>query len=79
MPAASVGGRTATALRRNKTDAHDAETLAQLVRANWHHEARVKGWAAHLIRRLVGFVGRIMRVQRKSCLPEGVLSAPGTG
>jgi transposase len=46
--------RTATALQRNKTDAHDAETLAQLVRTGWYREARVKGWAAHLIRRLVG-------------------------
>jgi transposase len=46
--------RTAAALQRNKTDAHDAETLAQLVRAGWYREARVKGWAAHLIRRLVG-------------------------
>jgi transposase len=46
--------RTATALQRNKTDAHDAGTLAQLVRTGWYREARVKGWAAHLIRRLVG-------------------------
>jgi transposase len=46
--------RTATALQRNKTDAHDAETLAQLVRTGWYREARVKGRAAHLIRRLVG-------------------------
>lgn len=46
--------RTATALQRNKTDAHDAETLAQLGRTGWYREARVKGWAAHVIRRLVG-------------------------
>ena len=46
--------RTATAPQRNKTDAHDAETLAQLGRTGWYREARVKGWAAHLIRRLVG-------------------------
>lgn len=46
--------RTATALQRNKTDAHDAETLAQLVRTGWYREARVKGWAAHALRRMVG-------------------------
>jgi transposase len=46
--------RTATALQRNKTDAHDAETLAQLVRTGWYREARVKGWAAHAMRRLIG-------------------------
>jgi transposase len=46
--------RTATALQRNKTDAHDAETLAQLVRMGWYREARVKGWAAHVTRRLIG-------------------------
>jgi transposase len=46
--------RTATALQRNKTDAHDAETLAHLVRTGWYREARVKGWAAHAMRRLVG-------------------------
>ncbi len=34
--------------------AHDAETLAQLVRTGWYREARVKGWAAHATRRLVG-------------------------
>ncbi len=37
--------RAATALQRNKTDARDAETLAQLVRMGWYREARVKGWA----------------------------------
>jgi transposase len=46
--------RAATALQRNKTGAHDAETLAQLIRTGWYREARVKGWAAHAMRRLVG-------------------------
>jgi transposase len=41
-------------LRRNKTDARDAETLAQLVRTGWYREARVKGWAAHAVRHLIG-------------------------
>jgi len=46
--------RAATALQRNKTDARDAETLAQLVRTGWFREARVKSWAAHAVRHLVG-------------------------
>jgi transposase len=46
--------RAATALQRNKTDARDAETLAQLVRMGWYREARVKNWAAHAMRHLVG-------------------------
>ena len=32
----------------------DAETLAQLVRTGWYREARVKGWAAHAVRHLIG-------------------------
>jgi transposase len=46
--------RAATALQRNKTDARDAETLARLVRTGCYREARVKGWAAHAVRHLVG-------------------------
>jgi transposase len=46
--------RAATALQRNKTDANDAETLAQLVRTGWYREARVKSFAAHGVRHLLG-------------------------
>jgi transposase len=46
--------RAATALQRNKTDANDAETLAQLVRTGWYREARVKSFAAHAVRHLLG-------------------------
>src|SRR5919206_1783547 len=46
--------RAATALQRNKTDANDAETLAQLVRTGWYREARVKSFAAHAVRHPVG-------------------------
>src|SRR5215217_8153682 len=46
--------RAATALQRNKTDANDAETLAHLVRTGWYREARVKSFAAHAVRHLVG-------------------------
>ena len=46
--------RAATTLQRNKTDANDAETLAQLVRTGWYREARVKSFATHAVRHLVG-------------------------
>ena len=32
--------RVATALQRNKTDAHEAETLAQFVRTGWYRDRR---------------------------------------
>src|SRR5918999_2488106 len=34
--------RAATALQRNKTDAQDAESLAQLVRTGWYRQAGVE-------------------------------------
>src|SRR3954469_11403407 len=54
--------RAATALQRNKTDANDAETLAQLVRTGWYREARVKSFAAHAMRHLVGARAQLMGV-----------------
>ncbi len=52
----------ATALQRNKIDARDAETLAQLVRTGWYREARVKGWAAHAVRHLVNARARLVGI-----------------
>jgi transposase len=49
-------------LQRNKTDARDAETLAQLVRTGWYREARVKGWAAHAVRHLVNARAQLVGV-----------------
>ena len=54
--------RAATTLQRNKTDANDAETLAQLVRTGWYREARVKGWAAHAVRHLVNARAQLVGV-----------------
>src|SRR4051812_24966 len=54
--------RAATALQRNKTDANEAETLAQLVRTGWYREARVKSFAAHATRHLVGARAQLMGV-----------------
>lgn len=52
----------ATALQRNKTDARDAQTLAQLVRMGWYREARVKSYAAHAVRHFVGARAQLMGI-----------------
>ena len=78
--------RAATALQRNKTDARDAETLAQLVRMGWYREARVKSYAAHAIRHLVGARAQLMGVavdlsnQIRSTLKTfGLMAGKGAG
>src|SRR3712207_1611824 len=42
--------RAALALRPNKTDANDAEGLAQILRLGWHRSVHVKSYAAHRLR-----------------------------
>lgn len=76
----------ATALQRNKTDARDAETLAQLVRMGWYREARVKSYAAHAARHLVGARAQLMGVaidlsnQIRSTLKTfGLMAGRGAG
>src|SRR5215213_7402286 len=78
--------RAATALQRNKTDANDAETLAQLVRTGWYREARVKSFAAHAVRHLVGARAQLKGVsvdlsnQIRSILKTfGLLAGKGAG
>lgn len=78
--------RAATALQRNKTDARDAETLAQLVRMGWYREARVKSYAAHAVRHLVGARAQLMGVaidlsnQIRSTLKTfGLMAGKGAG
>jgi transposase len=39
--------RAALALRPNKTDANDAEGLAQILRLGWHRSVHVKSYDAH--------------------------------
>ncbi len=81
----------ATALQCNKTDARDAETLAQLVRTGWYREARVKGWAAHAVRPLVNARSQLVGIstdlsnQRSGacsrplgCPPSGLMRALST-
>src|ERR671920_380225 len=78
--------RAATALQRNKTDANDAETLAQLVRMGWYREARVKSFAAHAMRHLVGARAQLKGVsvdlsnQIRSVLKTfGLMAGKGAG
>src|SRR5215217_6999641 len=78
--------RAATALQRNKTDANDAETLAQLVRTGWYREARVKSFAAHAVRHLVGARAQLKGVsvdlsnQIRSILKTfGLMAGKGAG
>jgi transposase len=78
--------RAATALQRNKTDARDAETLAQLVRTGWYREARVKGFAAHAVRHLVGARAQLMGVSidlsnqiRSTLKTFGLMAGKGAG
>src|ERR671916_961034 len=46
--------RAAPALRPNKTDANDAEGLAQILRLGWHRSVHVKSYAAHRLRATLG-------------------------
>jgi transposase len=78
--------RAATTLQRNKTDAKDAETLAQLVRTGWYREARVKSFAAHAVRHLVGARAQLKGVsvdlsnQIRSILKTfGLMAGKGAG
>jgi len=49
--------RAATALQRNKTDARDAETLAQLVRTGWFRAVHVKSELSQELRALLTETG----------------------
>jgi transposase len=46
--------RAALALRPNKTDANDAEGLAQILRLGWHRSVHVKSYDAHRLRAALG-------------------------
>jgi transposase len=78
--------RAATALQRNKTDANDAETLAQLVRTGWYREARVKSFAAHAVRHLVGARAQLKGISvdlsnqiRSTLKTFGLMAGTGAG
>ena len=46
--------RAALALRPNKTDANDAEGLAQILRPGWHRGVHAKSYDAHRLRAALG-------------------------
>jgi transposase len=48
--------KAALSLRLNKTDANDAEGLAQIVRTGWYRQVQVKSLDSHLIRTLLAAV-----------------------
>lgn len=69
-----------------QTDARDAETLAQLVRTGWYREARVKSFAAHAVRHLVGARVQLMGVSidlsnqiRSTLKTFGLMAGKGLG
>jgi transposase len=55
--------KAALSLKINKTDANDAEGLAQLLRTGLFREVRVKSWGAMLIRTLVRARYGLLRTQ----------------
>src|SRR5215212_6605765 len=46
--------QAALALRPSKTDANDAEGLAQILRLGWHRSVHVKSYGAHRLRAALG-------------------------
>ena len=66
LPVVCMDARQARAVlsvRPNKTDANDAEGLAQLLRTGFYREVRVKSWDAMLLRNLVAARGQLVRTE----------------
>jgi transposase len=55
--------KAALSMKINKTDANDAEGLAQLLRTGFFREVRVKGWDAMRVRTLVRARSGLLRAQ----------------
>jgi transposase len=67
VPVVCVDARHAKAalsMRVNKTDANDAEGLAQLARHGWYREVRVKSVASHGDRSLLAARAQLMKTRR---------------
>src|SRR3954466_8227940 len=78
--------RSRRSLQRKNAGARGAETLAQLVRTGWYREARVKSFAAHAVRHLVGARAQLKGVsvdlsnQIRSILKTfGLMTGKGAG
>jgi transposase len=66
LPVVCMDARQARAVlsvRPNKTDANDAEGLAQLLRTGFYREVRVKSWDGMLIRNLVTARRQLVRTE----------------
>ena len=66
LPAICIDARHAKAaldMAANKTDANDADGLAQLVEVNFYREVRVKGFDSMLTRTLVAARTRLVRIK----------------
>src|SRR5512135_3244431 len=56
--------KAALSLRLNKTDANDAEGLAQIVRTGWYRQVQVKSLDSHLIRTLLAARAGLVAMHR---------------
>jgi transposase len=66
LPVVCMDARHAKAVlsvRPNKTDANDAEGLAQLLRTGFFREVRVKSWPSMLVRNLITARRQLVRIQ----------------
>jgi transposase len=66
LPVVCMDARQARAVlsvRPNKTDANDAEGLAQLLRTGFYREVRVKSWDGMLIRNLITARRQLVRTE----------------
>ena len=66
VPVVCMDARQAKAVlsvRPNKTDANDAEGLAQLLRTAFFREVRVKSWDGMLLRNLIGARRQLVRTE----------------
>ena len=65
LPVVCIDARHAKAaldMAPNKTDANDADGLAQIAEVGFYREVRVKGYAPMLARALVGARGQLLRI-----------------
>src|SRR3954469_1903924 len=65
LPVVCIDARHAKAaldMAANKTDANDADGLAQIAEVGFYREVRVKGYAPMLARTLVGARGQLLRI-----------------
>jgi transposase len=81
LPIVCMDARQAKAVlsvRPNKTDANDAEGLAQLLRTGFFREVRVKSWASMLLRNLITARRQLVRTQVDLANPlRGILRTFG--